>query len=139
MKKILLMTLALSTLMWADFTRSGEIVTDSRTLLQWQDDDTFTDTTWTEAITYCENLSLGGQSDWRLPNINELLSIVDHSKYKPSISTVFRNNVSGNHWSSTTDFGNSRKKALIVNLNKGNQLRTYKVWDAYVRCVRTVQ
>lgn len=31
--------------------------------------------TWEYAITYYEGLSLGGYSDWRLPNIKELKSM----------------------------------------------------------------
>lgn len=38
-----------------------------------------------EALAYSENLSLGGHSDWRLPNINELQSLVDYTTYNPSI------------------------------------------------------
>ncbi len=39
--------------------------------------------TWVNAISYCEGLTLGGRSNWRLPNINELKTIVLES-------TVFR-------------------------------------------------
>ena len=44
--------------------------------------------TWEQAFTYCENFTLGGYSDWRLPNRNELQSIVDYSRYNPSIDTT---------------------------------------------------
>ena len=36
--------------------------------------------TWDAAKTYCANLSLGTYTDWRLPNIQELSSIVDYAK-----------------------------------------------------------
>jgi arylsulfatase A-like enzyme len=35
--------------------------------------------TWDTALTYAENLSLGGFSDWRLPNIKELQTLTDYA------------------------------------------------------------
>ena len=59
--------------------------------------------TWGKALSYCENLTLAGYDDWRLPNVNELHSIVDYSTYGPSINTTFfHNTVSSSYWSSTT-------------------------------------
>lgn len=47
--------------------------------------------TWEQALTYCENLVLGVYSDWRLPNRNELQSLVDYSRY--NLATSFPNTV----------------------------------------------
>jgi len=33
---------------------------------------------WSEALTYCEDLTYAGHDDWRLPNATELQSIVDY-------------------------------------------------------------
>ena len=35
---------------------------------------------WLEAISYCNNLDYAGYTDWRLPNRNELLSLVNYDK-----------------------------------------------------------
>ena len=32
--------------------------------------------TWSDAVSYCDNLTEGGYSDWRLPNINELRTLI---------------------------------------------------------------
>ena len=32
--------------------------------------------TWGGAVSYCDNLTEGGYSDWRLPNINELRTLI---------------------------------------------------------------
>ncbi len=34
---------------------------------------------WNSALTYAENLNLGGYTDWRLPNVKELETLTDHT------------------------------------------------------------
>ncbi len=140
MKKILLITIGLSALLFADFTKSGDIVTDTSTGLQWQDNaDAKNNTrTWEGAIDYCENLTLGGYSDWRLPNINELKSIVDRSKDKPAIADGFSNVGSDYDWSSTYDVGNEGY-AWIVYFGNGGVYYKGKGDGNYVCCVRAGQ
>jgi len=140
MKQILLITLGLSVALLADFTKSGNIVTDNTTKLQWQDDAIGSMMTWAVAIEHCENLSLDGHSDWRLPNIKELASIVDDTKVLPSIdNTVFQNTTSHLYWSSTTFAGNS-SYAWSVYFNDGSQNDSnYETYSVYVRCVRAGQ
>jgi hypothetical protein len=50
---------------------------DSATGLSWPKSDNGRDVTWPQAQQYCENLSLGGYSDWRLPRIGELEKLYD--------------------------------------------------------------
>ena len=77
-------------------------VTDTSTGLMWQQA-TAGATNWNAAINYCEGLVLGGHSDWRLPNRNELQSLVDYSTYIPAIdATAFPNTTYSLYWSSTT-------------------------------------
>jgi hypothetical protein len=47
---------------------------DPTTGLEWAKDASHT--TWTEAKERCEKLVFAGKSDWRLPNINELFSVM---------------------------------------------------------------
>ena len=141
MKKILFIIIGLSVGLMADFVRDGStsIVTDTATGLQWQDDTTPISMTWQGAIDYCEALKLGGKSDWRLPNINELTSVVNVSVDSPSISNIFVNTVSDKYWSSTTltQFTNN---AFIVDFSFGYQSSNYaKTTSHYVRCVRAGQ
>ena len=59
--------------------------------------------TWEDAVSFCENLSYAGYTDWRLPNIQELQSIVNYGVCYPAInSTYFPNTQSDYYWSSTT-------------------------------------
>ncbi len=101
------------------YTRANDIVTDNVTHLMWQDDsdaatvtkqwltdenyntchdDTnssaCTDTSGDTAATYCENLTLGGYTDWRHPTYEELVSVTDKGRSDPAIDPVFQNVVS---------------------------------------------
>ena len=65
---------------YSTVTENGqEMILDSNTNLFWQKEPV-KKATWKEALDYCENLDYAGKSDWRLPNKNELLSLVDYSK-----------------------------------------------------------
>ncbi len=76
-------------------------VTDTTTGLMWQQDTAPGTYTWEGALSYCDNLSIAGYDDWRLPSRNELHSIVDYSKHHPSTDHVL-NTESLPYWSSTT-------------------------------------
>jgi len=128
----------ISTSLWGAF--SSGVVADSATGLAWQDD--YSDNggdiksaTWQDALIYCEELSLGGKSDWRLPNIIELYGIADRSKYNPAISSVFQNITSDYYWSSTT-YASDSSYAWFVYFDDGGDYRYDKTYEGYVRCVR---
>lgn len=57
-------------------------VLDNHTGFCWQKD--YNVDTWNNAIDYCNNLSLGGHNDWRLPNVLELLTMFDASCFEQS-------------------------------------------------------
>ena len=84
------------------FYRENGMVINAQQSINWQDDQEPTkETNWTEAIQYCESLTLAGFDDWRLPNINELLygynGAWSHYKfsYKSKGEPLY-------YWSSTT-------------------------------------
>jgi Protein of unknown function (DUF1566) len=77
-------------------------VTDTTTGLIWQQGEPGV-MTWDQALSFCEGLSLGGNSDWRLPNIKDLVSLTDDTTYNPAIDTdYFPNAYASSYWSSTT-------------------------------------
>lgn len=77
-------------------------VTDMSTGLIWQQDQA-SPMNWDAALVYCESLVLAGYDDWRLPNRNELQSLLDHTAFNPSIDTIlFPNTMSKEYWTSTT-------------------------------------
>ncbi len=64
-------------------------VTDTSTGLIWQKATAPGTYSWEQALDYCENLTLADKSDWRLPNRNELQSLVNYDRYNPAIDTTF--------------------------------------------------
>ena len=109
-------------------------VTDTKAGLMWQKDTAPNSYTWREAKTYCKKLKLAGHKDWRLPNIQELQSIVDYSKHNPACNSIF-GVVSSYHWSSTTHAYNTHN-TWSVHFYHGLVNYNLKSYNYYVRAVR---
>jgi len=96
-------------------------VTDKTTGLMWQQGAaTASFISWHQALNYCEKLTLAGYTDWRLPNIKELYSIVDYdTNYRPLINYLyFPETWKSTYWSSTSYIENP-KYAWGVNFQFG--------------------
>lgn len=120
-------------------TKSGFIVTCTDTSLEWQDDNNASDPSkrknWQNAINHCESLELDGKDDWRLPNINELKSIIDYTRYGPAINSAFKDTATGYYWTSTS-FAPSSNGAWGVHFDIGRIHAYNKLSKMLVRCVR---
>jgi hypothetical protein len=113
-------------------------VTDTETGLMWQQGESG-QMAWEDALIYCETLDLAGYHDWRLPNINELHSIVDYYVYDPAINTMaFPGCQSSGYWSSTTNIGDSGS-AWNMHFDSGSILYGWKLYSFNVRAVRSIQ
>jgi hypothetical protein len=128
------------------FTDNGDgTVTDNLTGLIWLKDANCpaAEKTWQGALdwvknplnsggTACSGYTAGTFTDWRLPNIKELLSLVDYSQLVPPLPPghPFMNVQSGWYWSSTTDasgtglawFASMLGPGLGVGFKTGNEL-----------------
>ena len=110
-------------------------VLDQGTGLEWQKSDDSTLRDWQNALGYCENLDLDSKTDWRLPNVRELKSIVENSRYYPVIDPAFSAK-SANYWSATSVAGQPAAHAWSVNFSNGDDNWYPKTTKYNVRCVR---
>ena len=106
--------------------------------LMWQDDERVFIGDWKQAKERCERLNFAAYSDWRLPSIDELISITDKTKFSPAINSAFKNIASGEFlcYQSSTKYINDSSSAWVVDFVGGND-----GWDSvfarsFVRCVR---
>jgi hypothetical protein len=141
------------------FTNNGNgTVTDNVTGLMWQrcnagqnNNSTCSGTSSElyseEALAYCNNLDLGNYSDWRLPNVNELASLVDYARYNPAIDATYfppdkdyssATYKYGHYWSSTIrEFSSGvGDYAWYQGFVSGIHDYQFKRSNNYVRCVR---
>jgi hypothetical protein len=97
---------------------------------------------WQAAIDYCDGLSWGGYSDWRLPDIDTLKTILDSTAAYPAIDqAAFPATKSYRFWSSSSSTDDP-SSAWVVDFNvfgsvttvtKNTQITSDYI---YVRCVR---
>jgi hypothetical protein len=103
----------------------------------WQDNSAAKNTKrdWSGAKRYCQELSLGGYTDWRLPSIKELESIADYSRYPNAYKKGFKNFTSSDYWSATP-LASDSEYAWGVYFKYGYSSYGNKTHKGYVRCAR---
>lgn len=141
------------------FVVNGQEVSDTQTGLIWQkcplgtsggecSTGSIQTYTWSEAIQAAEaERQLTGKS-WRLPNIKELLSIVEDHCYRPAINkTIFPYKIYSTYkfcnkcyWSATPLTNSSYHEAWLVDFDFGSVgAKLVKTINIEVRLVRTGQ
>jgi len=93
-------------------------IIDTKTNLIWLDDSSEA-ITWSDAIKKCEDNEDGVLKGWRLPNYNEVYSLINIKKYNPAISSKFKSLSSTNDYFWTSTIINNGFSARVINLNTG--------------------
>ncbi|MEI7595911.1 MAG: DUF1566 domain-containing protein [Bacteroidota bacterium] len=93
-------------------------ITDNITGLIWQKVDGG-EMTIENATTYCDNLSLAGYTDWRLPTSLELICINNFNKINPAIDTVYFKKTLAEYWWTSEKCANDITKIWAVNAGGG--------------------
>ncbi len=122
-----------------DFT---DIVTDNLTGLIWVKSPTSLMWKWADALGYADSLSLCGYDDWRLPNVNEIESLINAEETDPSSwlkNQGFTNVWPNFYWSSTTYAGDTPSSVWYVNMSDGRVKYFNKTNNWYAWPVRAGQ
>lgn len=101
---------------------SGDVVVDQATGLMWLKHHGRKTYVWEDAKALCEDLTVGGYDDWRLPTISELHSLIDYSQLGPALPPDYpftidppgnpsleATNISYNYWTASSPSSDSDK------------------------------
>jgi len=111
---------------------------DDKSGLVWQDDQSVSEKSYTydEALAYCQNLKVDGFTDWRLPTLRELYTIVDLTVNRPALKRGFEIRDDGRYWTSTFFAKDPKKEAWYISFSYGESEPYKKSRLYHVRCVR---
>lgn len=111
---------------------------DNRTGLMWVTNSGAATYNWADALASCENLVFASYSDWRLPNVRELMSLVDYGKGSgPTISAASFTGTQANYYWTSTTYVQDVSLAWYVDFVAGYVHRDDKAGGAnHARCVR---
>lgn len=97
---------------------SDHTVIDTITGLMWQQNDGG-EMTIDQARIYCDTLTLGNYSNWRLPNAKEAYSILNHQNLNPSIDTTLFTKTLADYWWTSDRQWNDTNKIWCTNAGGG--------------------
>ena len=94
---------------------------------------------WSDAKAAASSMTLGSHTDWRLPTVRELLSLVDYERHDPAIDTTMFQCESAWYWSSTPYAPSPGDYAWNVNFDNGYASWGLQSGSGFVRAVRVGQ
>ena len=117
------------------------MVKDPQTNLLWEDTPHVKEAKLTQpkAEKYCNTLKLGSFEDWRLPSIQELLTIVDYKRIEPALPKAFSYIEEESFYWTNTVVADESDAFWGVNFKRGASSKASEYYDRYVRCVRNIK
>ena len=119
----------------------ADCITDNLTGLMWAKSPDSIKRTWADALAYANDLDPCGHTDWRLPNKEELRSLINYAQLSSVIwlgEAGFRNVKADSYWSSST-YASVTDLAWSFNLEDGSVGAPDKGGTYYVWAVRSGQ
>jgi hypothetical protein len=124
--------------LYAEFRKSAGIVTDTTYKVMWQDNFEIIQDDNPLAQTYCDSLVLNGYTDWQLPTIMQLQTLIDTANEKVVLEKAFEYFEKGKYWSST-DFAQDLNKYWYLNISNGEINFEDASESNFIRCVRDLK
>jgi hypothetical protein len=121
------------------FTAANGMVSDSLTGLIWSANDIGERHDWPGAHKAVAKLDLGGFTDWRLPTIKELLTLVDYDRSSPAIDPIFSTCKADWYWTLTALKSSPGDYAWYVDFGDGFSDCLRQDDEGLVRAVRSRQ
>lgn len=136
-----------STMQWGRYRISGIykglVILDDFTRLHWQNQGSSTPISWSQeaspgsAQRYCDRLSQGGYTDWRVPSVLELQSLVDYTVFLgPMINSIAFPFTPADFFWASSDNAASPNYAWGVDFRGGSTQMREGNSSGYLRCVR---
>ena len=129
-------------------------ITDTSTALMWKqcveglsgnqcNEGLMEEHNWSGALQIANNTNttggFAGYADWRLPNVAELVSLVEEQCTSPAVNeSIFPNTGTKFIWSASPDYNND-EGSWSVDFNIGTTATLNRDFDYRVRLVRSVQ
>jgi len=121
------------------YVKYKDVVVDKKRNLMWQDTKPMA-LNFDEAKKYCADLELDGFSEWELPDIKTLRSLVAYDKYAPAIDDTFTHTQNESYYSSSRDFRESKEHYVdVIEFNNGIDGHIGVEQKQYVRCVQKIK
>jgi hypothetical protein len=163
-KKIKIILLFIFVLIYFDTNLQSYVWKDTESGLTWEvktADNIVNEYTWQEAYNYCNNLILGGYSDWWLPSISQLRTLahfpifgeyndnweewyLTYEQYKNNgffikYQLAYNMGAGGDYWAVSEKISSAKSKedfSWYLDFDAGYDDWTYSTAQHYVRCVR---
>jgi hypothetical protein len=116
----------------------GDVVRDNSSELMWQQYCHPQPLTWEDALRVADTLTLGGFTDWRMPNIKELHAIREQQEKGPCVDLLYFPCVASTTtlWSSTTLISQNNDQAWTLKSDLGVITYDKKNLKLKLLCVR---
>ncbi len=126
---------------WPDprFEENGDVVIDNLTGLMWPRNAYMQGGGWSQNVDWCNNLDFAGYDDWRMPNINEWLTVLSESDFWTVVITNYNEMRPDYRWYTSMATGTNEAPLEDYVISVGNLfqaehpivVRDLYSWDIY--------